>query len=247
MQFNNNIKVRGINKMTEEYSINKIKLTDFKPADYNPRHMQEDEKQRLRTSIESFGLVDPIIVNLKNNRIIGGHQRWDVLVDMVMEETNLAEKEYNLLTLGDVGLIFDEDITIKNEDYEKALNIALNKISGEWDYSKLSNVLDDLKLNHFNLELTGFDDLELNEFDAVNDLNFDDDEDFTKDEFDNLIEEYEQEHQINKDGNWLYIEYYNDDERYNELLQLLKPYITKGEHEIDNDWFYNLIKKELAA
>ena len=160
--------------MNNEYNISKIKLTDFKPADYNPRHMPEDEKQRLRTSIESFGLVDPIIVNLKNNRIIGGHQRWDVLVDMVMESTTLAEKEYNLLTLGDVGLIFDKDNTIKNEDYEKALNIALNKISGEWDYSKLSNVLDDLKLNHFNLELTGFDDLELDNFDT--DLNFDEDD-----------------------------------------------------------------------
>ena len=173
--------------MSEEYSVSKIKLTDFKPADYNPRYMSEDEKQRLRTSIESFGLVDPIIVNLKNNRIIGGHQRWDVLVDMVMEETNLAEKEYNLLTLGDVGLIFDKDITIKNEDYEKALNIALNKISGEWDYSKLSNVLDDLKLNHFNLELTGFDDLELNSYD---DLNFD--TNFTSDVTDDIPDDFQE-------------------------------------------------------
>ena len=168
--------------MNDDYNISKIKLTDFKPADYNPRHMPEDEKQRLRTSIESFGLVDPIIVNLKNNRIIGGHQRWEVLVDMVMESTTLAEKEYNLLTLGDVGLIFDKDITIKNEDYEKALNIALNKISGEWDYSKLSNVLDDLKLNHFNIELTGFDDIELTEMNFINDLKFDDDFDLTDDD-----------------------------------------------------------------
>ena len=170
------------------HEITKIKLTDIKPASYNPRYINDDEKKKLKNSLETFGLVDPIIVNLKNNHIIGGHQRYDVLLDMVLESTNLAEKEYNMLKLGDVGLIFDEDLVIKNDDYEKALNIALNKISGEWDYSKLSNVLEDLKLNHFNIELTGFDGFELMENDFLNDINFDDmdlsDDDLSEDNVD---------------------------------------------------------------
>ena len=43
------------------------------------------------------------------------------------------------------------------EEHEKALNLALNKISGEWDYDKLSTVMEDLKISHFDLDLTGFD------------------------------------------------------------------------------------------
>lgn len=50
---------------------------------------------------------------------------------------------------------------MKSDDHEKALNLALNKISGEWDEPKLKPLLEDLSLKGFDIELTGFDDLEL--------------------------------------------------------------------------------------
>lgn len=72
----------------------------------------------------------------------------------------------NIIRLGDIGWIFpDTDLKIKNNDYEKALNIALNKISGEWDTSKLETLFNDLNLNDFNLDLTGFDNLDFQELD----------------------------------------------------------------------------------
>ncbi|NLT44521.1 MAG: DNA modification methylase, partial [Thermotogaceae bacterium] len=40
---------------------------------------------------------------------------------------------------------------------EKALNVALNKISGEWDFIKLKDVLTDIDTGDFDIELTGFD------------------------------------------------------------------------------------------
>ena len=174
--------------------LKKIKLTEIKPADYNPRKISDEDFQKLKNSIRTFGLTDPIIVNLKNNTIIGGHQRYDVLVDILLEEDNLAEKEYDLIEKGDIGFVFDvENLTLKNEDYEKALNIALNKISGEWDTVKLNSLVEELKIKDFDLELTGFDDIELEEislmneiFDnvqAVDDLN-EDDFLFEEDDFD---------------------------------------------------------------
>ena len=54
--------------------ISTIKITDIKPAEYNPRIMSQLEHTKLRNSMETFGVVDPIIINLKNNHIIGGHQ-----------------------------------------------------------------------------------------------------------------------------------------------------------------------------
>ena len=155
--------------------ISKIKLVDIEPAEYNPRSMSEAAKQKLRNSIETFGLVDPIIINTKNNRIIGGHQRYQVLLDMLMENDNLAEREYDYLIKDDYGYVFDfNNLNIENEDYEKALNIVLNNtnLMGEYDYEKLGTIFEELKFNGFNLEFTGFDDLDFAEIELQNDLEF---------------------------------------------------------------------------
>lgn len=166
--------------------LDKIKLTEIKPAEYNPRRISDEDFQKLKNSIKTFGLTDPIIINLKNNTIIGGHQRYDALVDILLEEDNLAEKEYDLIKKGDIGFIFDvENLVLKNEDYEKALNIALNKISGEWDISKLNSLVEELKVNNFDLELTGFDDIELEEIALETEIfdNLQDVDDLNEDDF----------------------------------------------------------------
>lgn len=141
--------------------IESIKITDLKPAEYNPRRINDDEYLKLKNSISTFGLVDPIIINLKNMHIVGGHQRYDALLDMSMEDNEFF-KELSMIRMGDVGFVFtDTDLSIEDEDHEKALNLALNKISGEWDNSKLSEVIQDLESSGLDLELTGFDELEL--------------------------------------------------------------------------------------
>lgn len=143
----------------------KIKLTDIIPAPYNPRQINQTEYDKLTQSINEFGFVDPIIINLTNNHIIGGHQRYDVLLNNHIQDKK-QYTELNLIRLGDIGWIFpDTDLKIKNTDYEKALNIALNKISGEWDTDKLETIFNDLNLNDFDLDLTGFDNLDFEELD----------------------------------------------------------------------------------
>ena len=172
--------------------ISKIKLIDIEPADYNPRTITEEAKKKLRNSIETFGLVEPIIINTKNNRIIGGHQRYQILLDMVMEDDNLAEKEYDYLIKDDYGFIFDSNkLLIENEDYEKALNIVLNNtnLMGDYDYQKLGTLLEELEFNGFNLEFTGFEEFERDEINFTNDIIFDDENDL------NLDNGYETEYQ----------------------------------------------------
>lgn len=145
-----------------DYSFGTINFNEISPAEYNPRFIDDQEYSQLTNSINRFGLVDPIIINLKNNKIIGGHQRFKVLT----EQYTLNPQEYEnlpLLRLGDIGWIFtDDDLQLNTEEEEKALNIALNKISGEWDYPKLNLVIDDLLDDHtFDIDLTGFDMLDM--------------------------------------------------------------------------------------
>lgn len=109
-------------------NIQKIKITELKPAEYNPRKdlkPEDIEYQKIKRSITEFGYVAPIIIN-NDMTVISGHQRLKVL-----EELGYNEVECVIVEL--------------NKNKEKALNIALNKISGDWDNAKLEELLAELK------------------------------------------------------------------------------------------------------
>ena len=118
----------------------KLKIQDLIPATYNPRKdlkPGDPEFEKIKRSIEEFGYVEPVIVN-SDMTIIGGHQRAKVLAELGYEEIEC--------------IIVEVDKT-----KEKALNIALNKITGEWDTDSLAALLKDLDTESYNIELTGFD------------------------------------------------------------------------------------------
>ena len=140
--------------------LERIKIIDISPAGYNPRTITDDEKTRLKNSIDHFGIVEPILINLQNhNQIIGGHQRFQILWEQYLLDNDLYA-ELNLLKLNDsYGWVFpDNDITLDSEDMEKALNLVLNntKVMGTFDENKLVQVFNDLTESGFNTSLTGF-------------------------------------------------------------------------------------------
>lgn len=141
-------------------NIQKIQINKLIPATYNPRKdLKPDDEEyiKIKNSIESFGFVSPLVVN-KDMTVIGGHQRLKVLIELGYTELEC--------------IVVDLDKTS-----EKALNVALNKIQGDWDEEKLESLLKELKLENFNLDLTGFNS------DEINDL-LDDFCETTEDEFD---------------------------------------------------------------
>ena len=166
----------------------KIRLSDIVPAKYNPRLISDEDYNKLSQSITEFGFVDPIIINLKNNRIIGGHQRYNVLVE---EYFGKDDDELICIPLGDIGWVFPSDnLIIEDEAHEKGLNVALNKISGQWDNEKLYNLLIDLEVEDFDLDLTGFQEYELEKLRYDADVEFIVDDELSSD--DELAEESEE-------------------------------------------------------
>lgn len=150
--------------------IEKKKVIDLIPADYNPRKdlkPGDKEYEKLKRSINEFGYVDPLIWNKRTSRLVGGHQRLKVLKDMGIDEVDVV--------------VVDMD-----EEKEKALNVALNKISGDWDKDKLMLLITDLQGEDFDVSLTGFDPEELDDLfkddmkDGVKDDNFDVDKELKK-------------------------------------------------------------------
>lgn len=137
-----------------------MNIADIIPSSYNPRiklTKKDYEYQCLNKSIDEFGLVVPLIVNKRNNTLISGHQRLEVL------------KQRNV-TKTDVVLVdFDET-------QEKALCIAMNKIEGLWDYGKLADILEELRDSGTDVACTGFSEKEIMEL--LGELNdYDDDVD----------------------------------------------------------------------
>lgn len=151
--------------------LEKIKITDIYPADYNPRKITENQKTKLKNSIDNFGIVEPILINLHNNRIIGGHQRFDVLLDQYILDNDLYA-ELNLLKLNDsYGWVFpDNDKNLDSEDMEKALNLVLNntKVMGTFDENKLVDIFYELNESGFNTSLTGFNNDDILGFQGLN-------------------------------------------------------------------------------
>ena len=124
--------------------ITNIPIDQLKPAKYNPRlDLQPDDKeyQDIKRSIVEFTLVEPLVIN-KDMTVIGGHQRLKVLKDLQYKEVPCI-------------------VVDLNKQKEKMLNIALNKISGDWDRPRLKDLLEELDSGEFDVNLTGFDEKEI--------------------------------------------------------------------------------------
>ena len=124
----------------------KLKIDTLIPASYNPRKALkpgDPEFEKIKNSITEFGYVDPIIVN-SDMTIIGGHQRWSVLKTLGFTEVDCVVIEID-------------------KTKEKALNIALNKVTGEWNKELLADLIKDLQSLDYDVSFTGFDPPEIDE------------------------------------------------------------------------------------
>ena len=123
-----------------------LPVSVLKPAEYNPRKKLkpgDKEYEKIKNSIQEFGFADPLVVNA-DMTIIGGHQRLSVAMELGYTEVPCAVVDIDKVR-------------------EKALNIALNKITGAWDETLLAQLLSEIKEADFNVDLTGFEPPEMDQ------------------------------------------------------------------------------------
>ena len=147
--------------MKQDMIIRKVPVTDINPAEYNPRKdlkPGDPAYEKLKRSMTEFGYVEPIIWNEETGNIVGGHQRYKVLV---------AEGHTEV-----------ECVIVKmSPEREKALNVALNKVTGDWEFEALADLIKDLEAQDFDVTLTGFDAAEIEDlFSQVHDKDATDDD-----------------------------------------------------------------------
>lgn len=176
---------RGVNVVMNLRVENK-KITDLKPAPYNPRldlQPGDPDYEKLKRSIQEFGLVEPIVFNERTGYVVGGHQRLKVLQDLGWSEVPVS--------------VVDLDL-----EKEKALNVALNKIEGDWDNFKLKELLEELDTGAFDITITGFDEEEIE--DLMTQFYVEEETEVKEDNFDPDKAAEEVEEPITKPGDvWL--------------------------------------------
>ena len=125
--------------------VQRINIKNINPALYNPRKdlkLGDPEYEKLKKSLTEFDLVEPLIWNKRTGNLVGGHQRLKILEEMGQQEVDVS-------------------VVDLPPSKEKALNLALNKIQGDWDLPKLKDLLEELNTGEFDMEITGFDDKEI--------------------------------------------------------------------------------------
>lgn len=120
------------------FPVERRRLDELVKAPWNPRKISAGQQTALRRSLAEFGTVEPVIVNRTTNHIVGGHQRLDALVALGETETDVLIVELPA-------------------EKEKALNIALNQIRGEWDWPQLEVLIKALDAGGAELDVLGFD------------------------------------------------------------------------------------------
>ena len=150
--------MKTTNTKSIAWSFEKRNVKDLKPSEYNPRKMTPEEKKDIEQSLDGFGRVIPLVINIgtRKDTIIGGHQRWKIY-----SENNIKEVDV---------MVPSRELSFEQE---QELNLRLNKNQGSWDYDLLQDMNLDLLLD------VGFDDHELQGF--FDDVELADDEyDVTK-------------------------------------------------------------------
>ena len=129
--------------ITEDLTIEHVVIDDLRPDPTNPRRISDAELEALTRSVQEFGLVDPIIARREDKTVIGGHQRL------------LAARKLGLKAVPVVYI----DLS---PEKARLLNVALNRISGDWDKELLARLLADLETTpDIDISLTGFSEDEL--------------------------------------------------------------------------------------
>src|SRR5688572_1373991 len=130
--------------------IQEILVSQIKPAAYNPRKdlkPGDPAYDRLKKALAQFALVEPLVWNKRTGNLVGGHQRFKILLERGDKKVPVSVVDLD-----------DRD--------EKALNLSLNKHAGEWEMASLSDLIRELGATEFDLEAAGFDPTEIERLEA---------------------------------------------------------------------------------
>lgn len=194
--------------------IQQVHITKIKPSHYNPRKLSDSNKEHIKTSLQKFGFVIPIVVNKNNDTIVGGHQRYQIAKELGYTEVP----------------VHYVDLT---EDEERELNIRLNKNIGRWDTTKLKEVFQEEDLTKW-----GFNQYEIDTIYQVQEYQ---DDDSTQTLLESVFQSQEVP-EVDILGRQK-VEIYFTPEDWEQYNQLLYTHINNGTYKTERSFVLHTLKK----
>ena len=105
--------------LTIEWTERRVAVKDLRPNENNPRRIAPEDRERLKKSIQEMGYHQRLLVT-PDLRIIGGHQRRELFLELGMKEI--------------IALVPSRELT--DEEFDR-LSIQDNLSFGEFDLKKL--------------------------------------------------------------------------------------------------------------
>ena len=144
-----------------------LDLSTLKPAEYNPRTISEHDFEALKKSILTFGDLSGIVKNIHTGNLVGGHQRVEAFKLQPDARITVTERFAQATRSGTMAHGY---VTIQGErfsyrevawplEFEKAANVAANRITGEFQQDQLAEVM--ASINTELQSLTGHTDAEI--------------------------------------------------------------------------------------
>ena len=134
-----------------------LQIDDIKLDEENPRDINQETKNKLSNSIKEFNNISGIVFNKRTKTLVSGHQRLSILKELypTLKTEKINDNLLNLVFQNESGAILQTGFNIKIVDWpiekQKAANIIANdeRISGDWNKEKLSNIFEQYDLGEF--------------------------------------------------------------------------------------------------
>ena len=125
-----------------------MKLDDLKPAEYNPRKITDEKRDKLKESLLKFGDLSGVIFNKATKNLVGGHQRCSAFTEnnpeIIIEESFDPPTEKGTVARGHFVIEGEKysyrEVHWEDENFEKEANIKANLLTGDWDYDLLKEI-----------------------------------------------------------------------------------------------------------
>lgn len=147
------------------------KITALEAHPENPRVITQKQREQLKKSIDNFGDLSGIVFNLRNGKLVGGHQRvasMGGLAGAVLHVTQTYQESTGSGTVREGFVEFEgERFAYREVDWDDrthdAAMISANQQGGEFDDMVLREIVKRLteEQDEFDKDVLGFDDDQL--------------------------------------------------------------------------------------